>query len=91
MLHQQLTRYNIGDNMAEKEQKVKIVHNEKEYEFLPSELSDESLAQYRRANQIGSALMQMEQDLMEKRFILNNYISFVVNSLEEELDTKKKK
>jgi len=77
--------------MAEKEQKSKIVHNEKEYEFLPSELSDEALAQYRRANQIGSALMQMEQDLMEKRFILNNYISFVVNSLEEELDTKKKK
>ena len=91
MRHQQLTRYNIGGNMAEKEQKVKIVHNEKEYEFLPSELSDEALAQYRRANQIGSALMQMEQDLMERRFLLNNYLSFVVNNLNKDVDEKEKK
>tara|TARA_R100000742_G_C4269590_1_gene88116 strand:- start:373 stop:606 length:234 start_codon:yes stop_codon:yes gene_type:complete len=77
--------------MAEKEQKVKLVHNEKEYEFLPSELSEEAIAQYRRANQIGAALMQMEQDLMEKRFLLNNYISFVVAELDKDVDDKEKK
>lgn len=66
----------------QKEQTMKIMHNEKEYEFLPSELSEEAMAQFRRANQIGAAAVQLEQDLMEKRFLLNNYISFVVNELD---------
>ena len=73
------------------EKKMKIVHNEKEYEFLPSELSDESRAQFQRANQIGAACVQMEQDLMEKRFLLNNYISFVVADLDKDVDNKKDK
>tara|TARA_R110002051_G_scaffold287010_2_gene349678 strand:- start:382 stop:615 length:234 start_codon:yes stop_codon:yes gene_type:complete len=77
--------------MAEKETTMKIMHNEKEYEFLASELSDESKAQFRRANQIGAACVQIEQDLMEKRFLLNNYISFVVNELDKDVDNKKSK
>jgi len=36
-------------------------------------------------------LMQMEQDLMEKRFLLNNYISFVVAELDKDVDDKEKK
>ena len=56
-----------------------------------SELSEEAIAQYRRANQIGSALMQMEQDLMEKRFLLNNYLSFVVDNLNKDVDEKEEK
>jgi hypothetical protein len=66
------------------ERKMKIVHNEKEYEFLASELSDESKAQFQRANQLGVACVQMEQDLMEKRFLLNNYISLIVKELDSE-------
>jgi len=73
--------------MSDKETKMKIVHNEKEYEFLASELSDESKAQFQRANQIGSGCMQLEQDLMEKRFLINNYVGFVV----KELDSKESK
>tara|TARA_R110002051_G_C8618155_1_gene482862 strand:+ start:283 stop:540 length:258 start_codon:yes stop_codon:yes gene_type:complete len=73
---------------AEKERKMKIVHNEKEYEFLASELSDESKAQFQRANQLGVACVQMEQDLMEKRFLLNNYISLIVKELDSK-ETKK--
>ena len=70
------------------EKKMKIVHNEKEYEFLASELSDESKAQFQRANQIGATCVQMEQDLMEKRFLLNNYISLIVKELDSK-ETKK--
>ena len=77
--------------MSEKEQKMKIMHNEKEYEFLASELSDESKAQFQRANQLGAACIQIEQDLMEKRFLLNNYINFVVNELDKDVDDKEKK
>jgi len=73
------------------EKKMKIVHNEKEYEFLPSELSNESKAQFQRANQIGAACVQLEQDLMEKRFLLNNYVGFVVSELDKDVDDKEKK
>jgi len=77
--------------MAEKERPMKIMHNEKEYEFLASELSEESRAQFQRANQIGAACVQMEQDLMEKRFLLNNYVGFVVSELDKDVDSKKSK
>tara|TARA_R110002167_G_scaffold57017_6_gene161673 strand:+ start:917 stop:1150 length:234 start_codon:yes stop_codon:yes gene_type:complete len=77
--------------MSEKEQKIKIVHNEKEYEFLASELSDEAKAQFQRANQIGASCVQMEQELMERRFLLNNYVSFVANELDKDVDDKEKK
>jgi len=73
--------------MVEKEKTMKIVHNEKEYEFLASELSEEARAQLQRANQIGSGCIQLEQDLMEKRFLINNYVGFVV----KELDSKESK
>tara|TARA_R110001583_G_scaffold51500_6_gene160798 strand:+ start:857 stop:1090 length:234 start_codon:yes stop_codon:yes gene_type:complete len=77
--------------MAEKEQMMKIMHNEKEYEFLHSELSEEAKAQFLRANQLGAACQQAEQDLMEKRFLLNNYINFVVDELNKDVDDKEEK
>tara|TARA_R110000787_G_scaffold210148_1_gene320025 strand:+ start:216 stop:449 length:234 start_codon:yes stop_codon:yes gene_type:complete len=77
--------------MAEKENKIKLTHNEKEYEFLPSELSEEAKAQFQRANQIGSICVQLEQDLMEKRFLLNNYVGFITNELDKDVDDKEKK
>ena len=70
---------------------MKIMHNEKEYEFLASDLSEEAKAQLQRANQIGGACIQLEQELMEKRFLLNNYVSFVANELDKDVDDKEKK
>ena len=81
--------------MADKEKMMKIMHNEKEYEFLPSDLSQEASAQFERANYIGSQCVQLERELMEKRFLLNNYVNFVVSELESEddkdVDDKEKK
>tara|TARA_R110002012_G_C11256222_1_gene567457 strand:- start:266 stop:499 length:234 start_codon:yes stop_codon:yes gene_type:complete len=77
--------------MSEKEQMMKIVHNEKEYEFLISDLSEEAKAQFQRANQIGGATIQLEQELMEKRFLMNNYINFVVDELNKDVDDKEEK
>ena len=70
--------------MSDKEQAVKIMHNEKEYEFLLSELSEEGQAQFQRATQLSTSCMRMEQDLTERRFLVNNYIKFVV----DEIDSK---
>jgi hypothetical protein len=77
--------------MSDKEQKMKIVHNEKEYEFLISDLSEEAKAQFQRANLIGGATIQLEQELMEKRFLMNNYINFVVDELNKDVDDKEEK
>jgi|TARA_R110002110_G_scaffold111379_3_gene277399 hypothetical protein len=77
--------------MDEKEKSVKIMHNEKEYKFLVSDLSNESRAQYQRANSLGLSCMQLEQDLMEKRFLVNNYVSFVTSELDKEVDDKEEK
>jgi hypothetical protein len=77
--------------MSDKEQKMKIVHNEKEYEFLISDLSEEAKAQFQRANQIGGATIQLEQELMDKRFLRNNYINFVVDELNKDVDDKEEK
>ena len=71
--------------MAEKEQKLTIMKDEKEYTFLYSELSDEAKAQYNRANELAGQLMRLEQQSNELRFLANNYIRFVT----DELDNKK--
>lgn len=78
--------------MAEKEQKLTIMKDEKEYEFLYSELSDEGKAQYNRANELAGQMMRLEQQLNELRFLANHYVRFVTDELDEkELDDKKKK
>jgi len=67
----------------QKEEKNKLMVNEKEYEFSSDELSQEAQAQYGRANQLALEMMQAERALSEKRFVVNNYIQFVVNELED--------
>jgi uncharacterized protein (DUF2236 family) len=69
-----------------KQEPNKIFFNEKEYEFNNSDLSDEGQTQYARANQLAVELMQMERAAAEKRFIINNYIQFVVDEIEKEKD-----
>lgn len=64
----------------------KIRLNDKEYEFYNEDLSEEALAQYSRANQLALELMQMERASAEKRFVINNYIQFVVDEVDKEKD-----
>ena len=73
--------------MSDKEQAVKIMHNEKEYEFLLSEVSQEAQAQFQRANQLAGTCVRMEQDLTERKCLVNNYVKFVV----DELNSKEQK
>jgi len=73
--------------MAKKEvEKERLNFNSKEYNFDVEDLSDEAKAQYGRANQLAMELMQMERASSEKRFVINNYIKFVVSELENEED-----
>jgi len=71
----------------------KLRLNDKEYEFYNEDLSEEARAQYTRANQLAVELMQLERASAEKRFVINNYIQFVVNEIdnEKDVDDKKKK
>jgi len=71
----------------------KLRLDDKEYEFYNEDLSEEAQAQYSRANQLALELMQMERASAEKRFVINNYIQFVVNEIdnEKDVDDKKKK
>ena len=71
----------------------KLRLDDKEYEFYTEDLSEEAQAQYSRANQLALELMQMERASAEKRFVINNYIQFVVNEIdnEKDVDDKKKK
>ena len=64
----------------------KIRLNDKEYEFYNEDLSEEAQAQYARANQLALELMQMERASAEKRFVINNYIQFVVDEVDKEKD-----
>jgi len=77
--------------MAEKEQKLTIMNDGKEIEFLYSELTEEAQAQYNRANELAGQLMRLEQQANELRFLANNYIRFVIDELEKDVDEKKEK
>lgn len=63
----------------------------KEIEFVMSDLSDEAKAQYARANELAGQLMQIDRQGNELRFLANNYIRFVINELEKEVDEKEEK
>tara|TARA_R100000742_G_C4266530_1_gene84639 strand:- start:224 stop:511 length:288 start_codon:yes stop_codon:yes gene_type:complete len=95
MHHQQLTRYNIGDNMAKKKESklYKLNFDNKEYEFEYESLTKEAQANYSRANEIAASMMRAEQQVSEQRWLLNKYISFVVGELDikKELDDKEEK
>tara|TARA_A100001515_G_C4398703_1_gene153033 strand:- start:73 stop:306 length:234 start_codon:yes stop_codon:yes gene_type:complete len=77
--------------MAEKEQKLTIMNDGKEIEFLYSELTEEAQAQYNRANELAGQLMRLEQQANELRFLANNYIRFVIDELEKDVDEKEEK
>lgn len=63
----------------------------KEIEFVMSDLSDEAKAQYSRANELAGQLMQIDRQGNELRFLANNYIRFVIDELEKEVDEKEEK
>lgn len=77
--------------MAEKEQKLTIMNDGKEIEFLYSDLTEEAKAQYNRANELAGQLMRLDQQANELRFLANNYIRFVIDELEKDVDDKEEK
>jgi hypothetical protein len=77
--------------MANKEEKLVIMNDGKEIEFVMSDLSDEAKAQYARANELAGQLMQIDRQSNELRFLANNYIRFVIDELEKDVDEKEEK
>jgi hypothetical protein len=77
--------------MAKKEEKLTIMDNGKEIEFLYSELSEEAKAQYNRANELAGQLMRLDQQANELRFLANKYVRFVIDELEKDVDDKEEK
>jgi|TARA_E500000318_G_C3537352_1_gene203185 hypothetical protein len=77
--------------MAKKEEKLTIMNDGKEIEFTMSDLSDEGKAQYNRANELAGQLMRLDQQANELRFLANNYIRFVIDELEKDVDDNEEK
>ena len=63
----------------------------KEIKFTMSDLSDEGKAQYNRANELAGQLMRLDQQANELRFLANNYIRFVIDELEKDVDDNEEK
>ncbi|GEM_PF-4508626 len=74
----------------DKGQEQVINRDGNEIKFYMDDLSNEAKSQYVRANQLASEVVQLEQVLNEKRFIVNNYVSFVVNELDDNKDVDDK-
>tara|TARA_R100000278_G_scaffold82434_2_gene63388 strand:+ start:97 stop:333 length:237 start_codon:yes stop_codon:yes gene_type:complete len=66
---------------------ITLNYEGKDYNFEFDSLSEEAKANYRRANEIAVDMMKQEQDVSEKRWLLNRYVAVIV----EELDSKDKK
>mgnify|MGYP003120440057 FL=1 len=77
--------------MAKKEEKLTIMNDGKEIEFLYSDLTEEAQAQYNRANELAGQLMRLDQQANELRFLANNYIRFVIDELNKDVDDKEEK
>ena len=77
--------------MAKKEEKLTIMNDGKEIEFLYSDLTEEAQAQYNRANELAGQLMRLDHQANELRFLANNYIRFVIDELEKDVDEKEEK
>tara|TARA_X000001388_G_scaffold75736_1_gene71245 strand:+ start:360 stop:593 length:234 start_codon:yes stop_codon:yes gene_type:complete len=77
--------------MAKKEEKLIIMNDGNEIEFLYSDLTEEAQAQYNRANELAGQLMRLDQQANELRFLANNYIRFVIDELEKDVDDKEEK
>lgn len=63
----------------------------KEIKFLYSDLTEEAQAQYNRANELAGQLMRLDQQANELRFLANNYIRFVIDELNKDVDEKEEK
>jgi|TARA_R110000772_G_scaffold103711_5_gene204937 hypothetical protein len=73
----------------QEEQKMIINHNDKEIEFVMSDLSNEGQMSFVRANQLGQEIQGLEQQINEKRFLASNYVNGVINEIEkDEKDVK---
>jgi|TARA_R100000541_G_scaffold58522_2_gene69888 hypothetical protein len=68
----------------QEEQKMIINHNDKEIEFVMSDLSNEGQMSFIRANQIGKELQSLEQQINEKRFLVSNYVNSVINEINKD-------
>ena len=77
--------------MSKKEEKLVIMNDGKEIEFVMSDLSDDAKAQYARANELAGQLMQIDRQANELRFLANNYIRFVIDELEKDVDDNEEK
>jgi hypothetical protein len=77
--------------MSKKEEKLTIMHDGKEIQFLYSDLTEEAQAQYNRANELAGQLMRLDQQANELRFLANNYIRFVIDELNKDVDEKEEK
>lgn len=77
--------------MGKKEEKLTIMDGGKKIEFLYSELTQEAQAQYNRANELAGQLLKLDQQTNELRFLANNYIRFVIDELEKDVDEKEEK
>jgi hypothetical protein len=77
--------------MANKEEKLTIMSDGKEINFYMSDLSDEAKAQYARANELASRLMRLDREVNEVRFLANNYVRFVIDELEKDVDDNEEK
>jgi len=77
--------------MSKKEEKLTIMNDGKEIKFLYSDLTEEAKAQYNRANELAGQLMRLDQQANEIRFLANNYIRFVIDELNKDVDEKEEK
>jgi|TARA_R110000744_G_scaffold195110_1_gene314051 hypothetical protein len=66
------------------EQKMIINHNDKEIEFVMSDLSNEGQMSFLRANQLGQEVQGIEQAIKEKRFVASQYINSVLDELNKD-------
>tara|TARA_R100000152_G_scaffold20735_1_gene15670 strand:- start:7506 stop:7763 length:258 start_codon:yes stop_codon:yes gene_type:complete len=76
-----------------KDNKVMLNYDGKEYSFELESLSPDARANYARANEIAASMMRAEQQVSEQRWLLNKYIAFVVGELDvkKSLDEKEEK
>ena len=64
------------------ENQITLNYEGKEYKFDFNSLTREAQAEYRRANEIATDMLRVEQQMSEKRWLLNKYISFVTSELD---------
>ena len=76
--------------MAKKEEKLTIMNDGKEIEFLYSDLSEEAQAQYNRANELAGQLMRLDQQANELRFLTITTFALLSMNLKKMLTITRK-